>query len=51
MDSETHGQSEQPVDLRAATHAAVLRATDPTLESLMESILKSWQETIERRQA
>jgi hypothetical protein len=39
----------QVVDYRAATRAAILRATDPALEAQMESVLRGWEETLERR--
>jgi hypothetical protein len=51
MDQEKLEPAGQRVDLRAATHAAVLRAIDPALDSVMENILKNWQQTIERRRA
>jgi hypothetical protein len=37
------------VDYRAATRAAVLHATDLALEAQMESVLRGWEQTLERR--
>jgi hypothetical protein len=38
-----------PMELRAATHAAMLRATDPALEALTEGVLKNCEQTLRRR--
>ena len=35
----------------ASDHAGVLRAIDPALDSVLESILTNWEQTIKRRLA